>query len=131
MPERRDGEAEWEEDLTIQPQERWLSIPEVIANTALDPDSNAVLTTSAIVFLGVLGAKHQCRPATDEELQQLATESPIKAPAFFNYGRQRFCDVLIEVFGACSRLLEYLSLLTAFPPLCASFNHSILTVLHR
>jgi hypothetical protein len=100
-PEARGEASKWQQEVVgIQPEDRWLRIPEVFANTRFDPDSEAVLTIPAIVFLGVVGAKHQCRPATDEELRRAETEAPIKAPAFFTYGRQRFCELLVEVFGA-------------------------------
>lgn len=48
----------WEEDLRIQPEERWLSIREVLTDT----DFEMMTTISAIVFLGVVGVKHRCRP---------------------------------------------------------------------
>jgi hypothetical protein len=101
VPERRGEEPKWKENVRIQPQMRWLEIPEVIENTDLDPrSSEAVVTIPAIVFLGVVGAKHQCRPATGEELQRVRTESPLKAPTFFKYGWQTYCELLVEVFGA-------------------------------
>ena len=99
-PERRSEEAKWEEDTRIQPEDRWLSIPEVIANTDFDPDSGGLLTVPAIVFLGVVGTKHQCRPATAEEWRRAGAESPKKTPIFFRYAWQRFCVLSVEVFGA-------------------------------
>jgi hypothetical protein len=95
-PTRRGEQGEWEEDYKIQPLERWLTIPEVLSNT----DFEAGLTISAVVFVGVVGAKHQCRPATREDLKSVETESPLQAPPFFKYGWQRFCDLLVEVMGA-------------------------------
>ena len=53
----------------------------------------------AVVFLGTVGAKHQCRPATDEELQRPAPELSIKEPTGFMFARQRFCEILVEVMG--------------------------------
>jgi hypothetical protein len=50
---------------------RWLQIPEVISNI----DREALQTITAVVFLGVGDVKHQCRPATDDELQREETES--------------------------------------------------------
>lgn len=91
---RRGEEARWEEDCRIHPWVRWLEIPEVLSNT----DMEAMLTIQAVVFLGVVGVRHQCRPATDEELQQPETESPIKAPTAFMYGWQRFSELLA---GGC------------------------------
>jgi hypothetical protein len=95
-PERRGAEPKWEEDIRIQPAVRWLKIPEVIANT----DFETMLTTSALVFLGVADVKHQCRPATEEDLLRAEKESPIKEPTGFMFGNQRFCEVLVEVTGA-------------------------------
>jgi hypothetical protein len=95
-PERRGAESKWEEDIRIQPAVRWLKIPEVIANT----DFESMLTTSALVFLGVAEVKHQCRPATEEDLVRTETESPIKEPTGFMFSNQRFCEVLVEVMGA-------------------------------
>jgi hypothetical protein len=62
--------------------------------------ADAVLTIPAIVFLGVVGAKHQCRPATDKELQRIPTESPIKEPTLLRYGLLTTSELLVEVFGA-------------------------------
>ena len=62
-PARRGEQSEWE-DYKIQPLERWLTIPEVLANT----DFEAGLTIPGVVFVGVIGAKHQCRPATPARL---------------------------------------------------------------
>ena len=73
---------------------------EGIANSALDPDTGDVLTIPAIVFLGVGGAKHQCRPATDEELQNFQIRITHQDPGIFSYGQQKLREVLIEIFGA-------------------------------
>src|SRR5271157_2385191 len=97
VPERRGEAPNWEEDDGIQPEVRWLTIDEVIVNTQIEAET--MLTIPALVFVGVVGVKHQCRPATDEELQRAETESPIKAPTGFMLGRQRFCELLVEVMG--------------------------------
>src|SRR5271157_1255780 len=89
LPERRGEESRWEEDVRIQPEERWLTIDEVIVNTHIEAET--AITIPALVFLGVVGVKHQCRPATDEELQRAETESPIKEPTAFMFGRQMVC----------------------------------------
>jgi len=68
----------------------------VLSNT----DFEAGLTIQAVVFVGVVGAKHQCRPATREDLQGVETESPLQTAPFFKYGRQRCCEILVEVMGA-------------------------------
>ena len=86
----------WEEDLRIQPEERWLSIREVLTNT----DFEGMTTISAIVFLGVDGAKHQCRAITPEDFRQAAVELPLKDPTVFLFGQQRFKEMLVEVMGA-------------------------------
>ena len=98
VPERRGEAPNWEEDDGIQPEVRWLTIDEVIVNTQIEAET--MLTIPALVFVGVVGVKHQCRPATDAELQRAETESPIKEPTGFMYGRQRFCELLVEVMGA-------------------------------
>jgi hypothetical protein len=91
------GEAPtWEEDLRIQPEERWLSIREVLLNT----DSEAMLTISAVMFLGVAGTKHGCRPLTEEEFRKTETEVPTQEPTGFKFGQQRFKEMLVEVMGA-------------------------------
>jgi hypothetical protein len=95
-PEKCSGSEKWEEDVGIQPEMRWLEIPEVISNTDLE----TMLTIPALVFLGVVGVKHQCRPATDEELRRPEAESLIKTPTGFMFGRQRFYEFLVEVMGA-------------------------------
>ena len=93
--ERRGAEPKWEEDIRIQPEVRWLKIPEVSANT----DFETMSTISALVFLGVAEVEHQCRPATEEDLVRTEAESPIKEPPGFTFGNQRFCELLVEVFG--------------------------------
>ena len=93
-PESRGAEAKWRECAGIQWVERWLAIPEVFPNSAIEV-SEPIL---AVVFLGVVGGRHQCRPATAEELQRPNPESPIKEPTGFMFVRQRFHD-LLEGFG--------------------------------
>lgn len=95
VPEKRGAEAKWEEDIRIQPQMRWLSIPEVWADA--DFDANHVV--AAVMFEGVVGVKHQCRPATREEFRQVQTELAAQEPTLFMLGRQRFNELLVEVFG--------------------------------
>jgi hypothetical protein len=94
-PNRRGEMPTWEEDVRIQPEERWLSIREVLLNT----DFEAMSTPSAIVFLGVVGVKHQCRSLTEEDLLQPETET-VKEPTEFLLGQQRFYELLVEVMGA-------------------------------
>jgi hypothetical protein len=45
------------------------------------------------------GDSNQCRPATDEDLQQPKTE-PIRDPTIYRLGQQRLCEMLVEVMGA-------------------------------
>jgi hypothetical protein len=73
---------------------RWLEIPDVLLNT----DFETMLTIPAVTFLGVVGVKHQCRPATAEELQRPQTET-IGEPTGFMFGRQRFRELMVEVMG--------------------------------
>jgi hypothetical protein len=86
----------WEEDVKVQPEERWVSIPEVLASA----DFELMTTISAVVFLGVVGVKHQCRPATEEDLRKAETELPTKEPTGFMFSQQRFNELLVEVMGA-------------------------------
>jgi hypothetical protein len=85
----------WEEDIRIQPEERWLSIPEVLLNTNFE----TMLTVSAVVFLGVSDVKHRCRAATEEDLQR-SEEQMLREPTGFLLGQQRFYELLVEVMGA-------------------------------
>ena len=94
IPERRGEEPKWKEYAEFHWAQRWFAIPEVFANS----DIRGSETVLAVVFLGVIGGRHQCRPATDEELQKLDLESPIKEPTGFMFARQRFDD-LLEGFG--------------------------------
>jgi hypothetical protein len=94
-PSTRGEEPKWEEDVRIQPEERWLAIQRVRENTDFETGE----TISGLVFIGVLGHKHQCRPATNEEMQQPEAEL-IREPTAFMYAQQRFSEVLVEVLGA-------------------------------
>lgn len=69
-PKKHDEDPRWEEYVRIQPLERWLSLDEVELNSDFEADQIVV----ALVFQGVVGSKHQCRPATVADLQQPATE---------------------------------------------------------
>jgi len=95
-PLKQSETPKWEEDVRIQPQLRWLEIPEVLLNMEFE----TMLTISAVTFVGVVGVKHQCRPATHEELRSVQSESPIKEPTGFMFGRQRFRELMVEVMGA-------------------------------
>jgi len=95
-PDRLGEMPAWEEDLRIQPEERWLSIREVLSNT----DFEAMTTISAVIFLGVDGVKHQCRAITPEDFRQAMVELPIKEPTGFLFGQQRIKEMLVEVMGA-------------------------------
>jgi len=94
-PYRRDELPTWEEDIRIQPQERWLSIPVVLSSS----DFETMQIIWAVVFTGVVGAKHQCRAATSEDLQQFKPEL-IRDPTIYRLGQQRFHELLVEVMGA-------------------------------
>src|SRR6516162_6118651 len=94
-PEGRNQLPKWEQDKTIQPEVRWLEIPEVLAQT----DFHSMQTISAVVFIGVQDLRHGCRPATDEELERPPTESPLREPEDSMFTKQRLSDILVEVFG--------------------------------
>ena len=87
-PERRGDAAKWEEYPGIQWVERWFAIPEVFANSAIEASEPSL----ALAFLGVVGGRHHCRPATDEELHRPDPAPPIKEPTGFMFVRQRFSD---------------------------------------
>ena len=87
---------QWEEDVRIQPEERWVSIREVLASAAID----SMTVVSAVVFLGVVGAKHKCRAVTEEEFQKATLELPTCEPTGFAFGQQRFNELLVEVMEA-------------------------------
>ena len=74
-------------------------VGEARADGFANSDIEASVPVLAVVFLGVVGGRHQCRPATDEELQRTDPESPIKEPTGFMFARQGFCEFLAEVFG--------------------------------
>jgi len=95
-PNRLGETPAWEEDLRIQPEERWLSIREVLSST----DFEKMTTISAVAFLGVVGVKHQCRPVTEEDFREEVTELPTKEPTVFMFGQQRIKEILVEVMGA-------------------------------
>jgi hypothetical protein len=95
-PNRLGEIPKWEEDVRIQPDERWVSIPEVLANA----DFEAMTTISAVIFLGVVGVKHQCRPVTEEDFREEVTDLPTKEPTVFMFGQQRAKEILVEVMGA-------------------------------
>jgi len=80
-PERLGADPKWKEDIRIQSDVRWLKIPEVNANT----DFETMVTISALVFLGIVDVKHQCRAATEEDLLRVETELPIKEPTGFMF----------------------------------------------
>jgi hypothetical protein len=94
-PEKRNEVAHWEEDDSIRSGLRWLRIPKVMSST----DSETMTIIRGLVFLGIGGAKHECRPATVEEWDQPETEKPIRDPSGFAFCQQRRCDLLVEVFG--------------------------------
>jgi hypothetical protein len=76
-PVRQSEAPRWEEDVRIQPKMRWLEIPEVLLNT--DIDTMLTITIPAVTFVGVVDVKHQCRPATHEELRDAQTDSSSKS----------------------------------------------------
>ena len=89
----RGEEPKWKEYAEFHWAQRWFAIPEVFAGS-----HEAGAPILAVVFLGVVGGKHQCRPATAEELRRPDPETPIKEPTGFMFANQRFHD-LLEGFG--------------------------------
>jgi len=74
-PEHRMEDARWVQDPSIEPAEKWWGI-EGEVNRRLGVSTLMADTVIAVVFLGVSATdgKHQCRPATKEEMQQSETE---------------------------------------------------------
>lgn len=89
-PEGRGEEPQWKKYAEFHWVKRWFAIPEVLANS----DIEARKPVRGLMFLEAVGGSHQCRPATDEELQRPDPESPIKEPTGFMFVRQRFDDLL-------------------------------------
>jgi hypothetical protein len=80
----------WEEDITIQSQAKWWGVEcDVFGRSSgewaygrtphlwQEPDPrplDRMPTIGGVVFLGTVGGKHKCRPATKEELQRPETD---------------------------------------------------------
>ncbi len=102
-PTKRGEEAKWEEDAGVTWAERWWLMVDrwcMIPEGSKDRSATDGDPVYGVVFLGVLGAKHQCRPATPDQLQQMCSEPAIKKPTDFMFANQTFCDFLVDVMGA-------------------------------
>jgi len=107
-PEHRMEDARWVQDPSIEPAEKWWGI-EGEVNRRLGVSTLMTDTVIAVVFLGVSATdgKHQCRPATKEEMQQSETEEfkqlcssgVTKEQISAKHWRLRTHEVLITVFG--------------------------------
>jgi len=107
-PEHRMEDARWVQDPSIEPAEKWWGI-EGEVNRRLGVSTLMTDTVIAVVFLGVSATdgKHQCRPATKEEMQrseteefkQLCSSGVTKEQMSAKHWRLRTHEVLITVFG--------------------------------
>lgn len=87
---KRVKSGDWEEDVTIGAQAKWWGVECDVFNRTSgewaygrtpqlwqEPDPrplDSMPTIGGVVFLGVVEGKHQCRPATEEELQRPETD---------------------------------------------------------
>jgi hypothetical protein len=106
IPEHRLQDARWEQDSSIEPDEKWWGIEcemnRRLGRSTLDAEEGLALT-----FLGVSGVdgKHECRPATAEELrapedefEQLCSTGFTQEQMSAKHWRLKTSEILIEVF---------------------------------
>jgi hypothetical protein len=69
-PKYNDG-VEWEESIEERPEWNWRGVEaEAKGMKGELPELDSIPTIAGVVFLGPIDGKHQCRPATEEELRQ-------------------------------------------------------------
>ena len=107
MPERRMQDERWVQDPSIGSEERWWGI-ECDMNPRLGVSTLHVEEGLALMFLDVSAAdgKHECRPATKEELKTPETEFEQLCNSGFTHEqisakhwRLKTREILITVFG--------------------------------
>ena len=107
MPERRMQQGRWEQDHSIEYQEKWWGI-ECEMNRRLGVSTRHGVAGLALTFLGVSAAdgKHECRPATELELKTHETEFEQLCKVGFTHEQMtakhwglKKHEILITVFG--------------------------------
>jgi hypothetical protein len=100
-------DARWKQDSSIGSEEKWWAI-ECDLNRRLGLSTLRMEEGLALTFLGVSAAdgKHECRPATEEELKTPETEFEQLCNSGFTYEqisakhwRLKTHEILITVFG--------------------------------
>jgi len=107
MPERRLQDARWEQDSSIGPEQKWWGI-ECEMNRRLGMSTIQAEEGLALTFLGVsaVDGKHECRPATSEELkapeiefEQLCSTGFTHEQMSAKHWRLKTNEILITGFG--------------------------------
>ena len=107
MPECRMQDARWKPDLSIESDEKWRSL-ECEMNRKLGLSTGHADEGLALTFLGVpaVDGKHECRPATSEELkapeiefEQLCSTGFTHEQMSAKHWRLKTNEILITVFG--------------------------------
>ena len=100
-------DARWEQDFSIEPEEKWWAI-ECEMNRRLGMSTLHTDEGLALTFLGVsaVDGKHECRPATEEELrapetefEQLCNSGVTREQMSAKHWRLKTHEILITVFG--------------------------------
>jgi hypothetical protein len=106
-PEHRMQDARWEQDFSIEPEEKLWAI-ECEMNRRLGMSTLHTDEGLALTFLGVsaVDGKHECRPATEEELrapetefEQLCNSGVTREQMSAKHWRLKTHEILITVFG--------------------------------
>jgi hypothetical protein len=107
MPERRLQDARWEQDSSIGPEQKWWGI-ECEMNRRLGMSTLRAEEGLALALLGVsaVDGKHECRPATSEELKAPEIEFEKLCSSGFTHEQMsakhwqlKTHEILITVFG--------------------------------
>jgi hypothetical protein len=107
MPERRLQDGRWEQDSRIGPEQKWWGI-ECEMNRRLGMSTLHAEEGLALAFLGVsaVDGKHECRPATAEELrapeiefEQLCRNGFTHEQMSAKHWHFKMNEILITVFG--------------------------------
>jgi len=107
MPERRLQDARWEQDSSIGPEQKWCGI-ECEMNRRVGMSTLHAEEGLTLTFLGLsaVDGKHECRPATSEELKTPEIEFEKLCSTGFTHEqmsakhwRLKTSEILIEVFG--------------------------------
>jgi hypothetical protein len=106
MPERRQQDARWEQDSSVGLEQKWWGI-ETEMNRRLGMSTLHAEEGLALTFLGLsaVDGKHECRPATPEELKASEIEFEKLCSTGFTQEQMsakhwllKTSEILIEVF---------------------------------